>query len=86
MSAGACAKKRLCNPPVEAAVKSADGIVDLLDRAMRDGVMTDDEGDALIYAFTDSDEAYCAEQKEIALRAIAALERTKGSARGGRPR
>jgi hypothetical protein len=84
MSAGACAKKRLCNPPVKAAVESADGIVDLLDRAMRDGVMTDGMGDALIYEFTDSDERYCAEQKEIALRAIDALDRAEASPTRGR--
>lgn len=73
MSGAACAKKHACNPPVAAAVETADRQVALLDRYMEAGKLPHDVGDALIYAMTDSDERYTAEQKEIAMKVISVL-------------
>lgn len=73
MSGAACAKKRLCNPPVAAAVETADGLVALLDRYMEGGQLPHDVGDELIYAMAASDERYCAEQKGIAMKVISVL-------------
>jgi hypothetical protein len=44
---------------------------------MRDGVMSDEEGDALILAFAAEEERFMASMKEISLRAIEALDRTE---------
>lgn len=68
-----CAKKRLCNPPVKAAVESADGMVEIMVGAVKDGLLEQDVAEDLILEMVDSDERYCAEQKAIGEKVIAAL-------------
>lgn len=73
MSGAACAKKRACNPPVKAAVETADGMVEIIVEAVKAGDLSDADGDALILEFAASDDRYVAEQKAIQKKVIESL-------------
>jgi hypothetical protein len=77
MSRAACAKKAACNPPAAAASKAADDIVfKVIVPAVEAGELTDSEGDRLIMAFAENDDAYCERHAQIVAQVMNAFSRT----------
>lgn len=86
MTKAACVKKAACNPPVVAAVETADRMTAILDREAERGTIDEAAAEALIYEFAASDERYVEEQKAIQGKVYALIDSIPArAARAGRP-
>lgn len=74
MSRAACAKKLACNPPVLAAVDSAERIIfEQLQPALDAGDITEPIFRELVLAFAQNDINYCQRHEQIVADCIEAL-------------